>query len=212
MQELRSELEAYASAGEPPMRLAFDEVRTAAKRKHQRRRSTVIASGVAVVAAVGIAVPTFLMAPNSPPGVGVGAASAGHCRAEQHASERIACVVREKAPRELGSLKLGSHTSMIPPSDRGSSGIGGSIWQVMNEQEIVGSLGVDVDKLGAEGPSRGKVELPSYFRDTSVTIESRGYQVRVWSYRYSRATGPTSELLLSREAMTRIATTPELLP
>ncbi|ALG11071.1 hypothetical protein [Kibdelosporangium phytohabitans] len=209
MQELRSELETYASAGEPPMSLAFDDVVTVAKRKHHRRRSTVIASGVAVVAAVGIAVPTFLMAPNSPPGVGIGVAATGTCRAEQRTSERIACVVREKAPPELGSLKLESVTSVIPQS---SSSDGGTIWQVTDGQEVVGSLGVTVDKLGATEPDHGKAEFPSYFRDTSVTFENRGYQIRVWSYRYNRVTGPTSELLLSKEAMTRIATTPELLP
>jgi hypothetical protein len=217
MADLRTELEMYTAVDEPPMRITFDEIVTAARSKRQRRRSLIIASGVAAVAAVAVAVPVTVTS-HTPATPGPFTTS---CPADTGKPEQVGCVVNEFLTEQLPDVRfdpaevqgrLGTYqASIVVTGSESSLRLTAHRQTPPRGCEERKMPGLDCEqRVGPDGqtivvihypdmtePDRTAVEVSSSTGTTSLTV----HQVEQEPQR-----------LLSVDQLVRLATTPELLP
>ncbi|MBP2325513.1 hypothetical protein JOF56_005898 [Kibdelosporangium banguiense] len=224
MADLRTELETYASADEPPMRMTFDEVFTAARRKRQRHRSLTIAGGVAVLAAAAVAVPVvFTTAATPPPPIGPAAPPSlgSGCPPPAEKEAQLRCVFDKFLAKETpGTPWQKTKTKILGPT-RGAYAVTDRNDYVQLNIVTRDSDPKDTCKtMSTRGPCEQRVgphgETVLVFDHDPGKPGSPHMTVRVQSGR-SEVTmdlgGPTpTKRILDANQMIRLATTPELLP
>jgi hypothetical protein len=195
VEHLREELRAYASDDEPPMRLEFDKVMTAARRSKRRLQTSVIATSVVAVAVVATLVSVVVS--NSPP-VETAGGTPSYCRTapkeqlSHRADERNQLPTsrpQDDTPRQDKRRLSCVLYEVVPPQLPEGAELRRTV--VMDHYDPEGEGPLEVAPLGPGVPINISPGQPRPEPPSPATVKRWGYQV------FANVAGPNGAVFIS---------------